>query len=98
MQQNKLYVGNLSYSIDESHLDTLFTTYGEIDEINLIRDRESGRSKGFAFITFAKQLSAENALEQNGKDLDGRSLKVNMAKERTAQSGGRKGGNSRQRW
>ncbi len=59
MQQNKLYVGNFPYSIDEDQLRELFSPYGEIDELALIMDRETGRSKGFAFITFAKQQAAE---------------------------------------
>jgi len=88
MQQNKLYVGNLSYSVDESQLRDLFTAYGEISEVTLIKDRETGRSKGFGFVTFASTEAAEKALEQNGKEHEGRPLKVNVAKERTERSGG----------
>ena len=72
MQQNKLYVGNFPFSVDEAQLRDLFSPYGEITELALITDRETGRSKGFAFITFATQQAAEKALEMDGKDLGGR--------------------------
>lgn len=92
MQQNKLYVGNFPYSVDEAQLRTLFSAYGEISELAMIMDRETGRPKGFAFITFASQQAAEKALEQNGRDLGGRPLKVNMAAERDSRGGGDRGG------
>lgn len=92
MQQNKLYVGNFPYSVDEDQLRELFSPYGEIDELALIMDRETGRSKGFAFITFATQQAAESALEKNGVDLAGRALRVNMAQEKSGGRGGRRGG------
>lgn len=88
MQQNKLYVGNFPYSVDEAQLRALFEPYGEISEFAMIMDRETGRPKGFAFVTFASQQSAEKALEQNGRDLGGRPLKVNMAVARESRSGG----------
>lgn len=92
MQQNKLYVGNFPYSVDEDQLRELFSPYGEIEELALIMDRETGRSKGFAFITFATQQAAESALEKNGVDLSGRALRVNMAQEKGGGRGGRRGG------
>jgi RNA recognition motif-containing protein len=99
MQQNKLYVGNFPYSVDEAQLRGLFTPYGEISELAMIMDRETGRPKGFAFLTFASQQSAEKALELNGRDLGGRPLKVNMAMERDSRSGGgRRGGGGGSRW
>lgn len=88
MQQNKLYVGNFPYSVDEEQLRSVFSAYGKISELAMIMDRETGRPKGFAFITFETQQAAEKALEQNGKDLGGRPLKVNMAMERDSRSGG----------
>jgi len=93
MQQNKLYVGNFPYTINETQLRGLFSPYGEIEELALIMDRDTGRPKGFAFITFTTQLAAENALEQNGKDLGGRPLKVNMATEKPSRGRG-----GRPRW
>ena len=103
MQQNKLYVGNFPYSVDETQLREMFSPYGEIQEVALIMDRETGRSKGFAFITFASQQSAEKALALNGKEVEGRALKVNMAQEkesggRGGRGGGGGGGGGRQRW
>jgi RNA recognition motif-containing protein len=95
MQQNKIYVGNFPYTVDEAQLRELFSPYGDIEDLALIMDRETGRPKGFAFITFAAQHSAEKALEQNGKPFGGRPLKVNMATEKPAR--GRSGG-GRSRW
>jgi cold-inducible RNA-binding protein len=97
MQQNKLYVGNLPYTFGEAQLEEIFSPYGDIEEIKLIRDRDSGRSKGFAFITFVTQHAAENALEQNGKEMSGQTLKVNIAKEKPAR-GGKGSWNKRSRW
>jgi RNA recognition motif-containing protein len=98
MQQNKIYVGNFPYTVDESQLRDLFSSYGEIEDVALIKDRETGRPKGFAFITFAAQQAAEKALEQNGKDVGGRPLKVSMATEKPSRGGGRGGGGGRSRW
>ena len=92
MQQNKLYVGNLPYSVDEEQLRGIFAQYGEISQLNLIMDRDTGRPKGFGFITFANQQDAEKALEQNGKDVGGRPLKVNIATDKPRTGGGGGGG------
>ena len=89
MQQNKLYVGNFPFSADEAQLRELFSAYGEISELAMITDRDTGRSKGFAFITFATQQAAEKALELDGKDLGGRNMRVNIAQEREKKGGGR---------
>ena len=97
-QQNKLYVGNLPFSVDESQLREIFAQYGEISELALIMDRDTGRPKGFGFITFANQQSAEKALEQNGKDVGGRALRVNIATEKPRTGGGGGGGGGRPRW
>jgi RNA recognition motif-containing protein len=99
MQQNKLYVGNLPYTVNEAELRELFSQYGEIQDMALIMDRDTGRPKGFAFITFETQQAAEKALAQNGKDIGGRPLKVNIAEDRKPKSGGRGGfGGGRSRW
>ena len=95
MQQNKLYVGNFPYTVDEQQLRDLFSPYGEIDDLSLIMDRETGRPKGFAFITFATQVAAETALEQNGKSIGGRALKVNIATDKPKRG---RGGGGRSRW
>ena len=91
-QQNKLYVGNLPFSVDEAQLRAVFAPYGEISELALIMDRDTGRPKGFGFVTFASQAAAEKALEQNGKDLGGRPLRVNVATEKPRTGGPRGGG------
>lgn len=99
MAQNKLYIGNLPYAVDEAKLRSVFAAYGEISDVAVIKDRDSGRPKGFAFITFASQQAAEKALEQNGRDLDGRPLKVNVAVERDAKHGRTgKGRSGASRW
>ncbi len=92
MQQNKLFVGNLAFSATESDVEAAFSAYGALDEVRLITDRDSGRSRGFAFVTFSSQQDAESALEMNGKDMNGRNLVVNIAKEKTGGRGGRGGG------
>ena len=83
MRQNKIYVGNLPSSATQADIEIQFSKYGALDEIQLITDRITGYSKGFAFLTFATQQAAETALEMNGKPLKGRSVKVTMAKETT---------------
>ena len=82
MQQNKLFVGNIAFSITQPALEELFSSYGE-NEVQLVTDRNTGRPRGFAFITFTAQKNAEAALEMNGKVVAGRNLVVNMAKERS---------------
>ena len=88
--QNKLYVGNLSYSTTEDSLRTAFEGYGEVTDVALIKDRETGRPRGFGFVTFAAANDAETALGMNGQELDGRTLRVNIAQEK--KSGGSGGG------
>lgn len=95
MKQNKIYVGNFPYTADEAQLRGIFSAYGDIEECAVIMDRDTGRPKGFGFITFASQQAAEKALEQDGKDLDGRPLKVSMAQERAPR---RDSGNGGGRW
>ena len=77
----KIYVGNLPWSIDEDALGKLFESYGETEEVTLIKDKFSGRSKGFGFITFKDEASAQKAIsEMNEKEIEGRKLTVNEAK------------------
>lgn len=83
MDKKKLYVGNLPWSMDDAKLRDLFAAYGEITEAVIIKDRYSGRSKGFGFVTFATEEAAAQAeAEVNGKDLEGRKAVVNVAKPR----------------
>jgi RNA recognition motif-containing protein len=79
--KKKLYVGNLSYDTTLDALKAAFAAFGEIVDAIIITDRNTGRSKGFGFVEFADEESAQKALEgMNGKDLDGRNLVVNVAR------------------
>jgi RNA recognition motif-containing protein len=79
----KLYVGNLPWSVSDDKLREMFSSYGEITEAVVIKDKYSGRSKGFGFVTFANEEDAKKATsEMNGKELEGRALKVNEARPR----------------
>ncbi len=87
----KLYVGNLSFSTTEDGLRTLFTQVGSVASVALIKDRDTGSSKGFAFVEMASQQDAEAAIKKlNGYSLDGREIKVNVARprEETSNRGG----------
>ncbi|MBN2441882.1 MAG: RNA-binding protein [Spirochaetales bacterium] len=80
---NKIYVGNLSYNVDESKLTEIFSAYGEILSAKIIEDRDTGRSKGFAFVEMANESEKQSAISGlNGKEVDGRNLKVNEANDR----------------
>lgn len=87
--ENKLYVGNLSYQTTEADLRRMFGEAGTIEEVVLITDRETGRSKGFGFITMSTQAEAEKAIQMfNQKSLGDRVLTVNIARPREERSGG----------
>jgi len=92
MNQTKIYVGNLSYQSNEDDLKGLFSQYGEIDEIRVITDRNTGRSRGFAFVTFENSEGAQSALAANGTDFQERRIKVSLAND---SRGGGGGGNRR---
>jgi RNA recognition motif-containing protein len=93
----KLYVGNLSYSTTEAALRTAFEADGrEVREIAMISDRETGRPKGFAFVQMGSEEDAKQAIAAlDGRELDGRPLRVNEAQERQGGGGGGGGGGSR---
>ena len=77
----KLYVGNLPWSVDDNALKELFTSYGDIEEAVLIKDKFSGRSKGFGFVTLSDDAAANKAIaEMHEKEVDGRPLTVSEAK------------------
>lgn len=81
--ETKLYVGNLSYQTTEDELNSLFTQVGTVNEVALIKDRDTGSSKGFAFITMSSQEEANKAIEQfNGKSMGERELSVSIARPR----------------
>ena len=88
----KLFVGSLSWGTKESDLENAFGRFGEIAEIKIITDRDTGRSRGFGFVTFAEDSAADAAMEEmNGFSLDGRTITVNEARDRN-RDGGRGGG------
>jgi cold-inducible RNA-binding protein len=93
----KIYVGNLSYDTTEEGIRTLFAQHGEIISVKAITDRMTGKSKGFAFVEMENDNEAKAAINAiNGQELDGRTLKVNEAldKSRDGYGGGSGGGNS----
>jgi len=79
----KLYVGNLSYSTTEDDLRTLFAQAGTVQSVTIIKDRDTGRSKGFAFVEMATQVEAQQAISKfNGQNMQDRALTVNLARPR----------------
>lgn len=88
----KLYVGNMSYDVDNAALEQLFSAHGTVDSAQVIMDRSTGRSKGFGFVEMSTEAEAEAAISAlNGQDQNGRALTVNEAKPREDRGGGRGG-------
>ena len=97
MVTNKLYVGNLSFNTTQEAVETLFAAIGEVREVAMPTDRETGQPRGFAFVTMGSAQAANDAIARlNGAMLDGRPLRVNEAQERSG--GGRGRGGGRDRW
>jgi RNA recognition motif-containing protein len=93
----KLFVGGLSWETTDAGLRDAFASYGEITEAKVITERDTGRSRGFGFVTFARDEDADAAISKmDGTSLDGRTIKVNEAQEKSPRQGGRGGG--RNRW
>jgi RNA recognition motif-containing protein len=89
----KLFVGNLSFEVTENDLQDAFVAFGPVSEVNLMTDRSTGRSRGFAFVTMATPEGAQAAIQgMAGKDLKGRALTVNEARPREERPGGGGGG------
>ena len=85
----KLYVGNLSYEVGTSDLETLFAPHGTVESAQVIEDRSTGQSKGFGFVEMSSESEARAAISAlDGQDQGGRALKVNEAKPREPRSGG----------
>lgn len=79
----KLFVGGLSWNTDEEGLKETFCAFGELDEVKIVVDRETGRSRGFGFVTFSTPNEANEAIAKlDGTNLDGRTIRVSEAKER----------------
>ena len=98
---NRLYVGNLSFDTGSDTLRDAFAPYGEVTDVHLVTDRETGRPRGFGFVTMGTGAAAQAAIAgMNGSNLDGRALRVNEAEERKGGSGGGAfgGGGKRARW
>lgn len=89
----KLYVGNLSYNVNESDLEALFTPFGTVQSAQIIVDRDTNRSKGFGFVEMDTDAQAQAAIQGlNSREHDGRNLTVNEAKPREVRTGGGYGG------
>lgn len=90
---NRLYVGNLSFHTTEEALQGAFANCGQVTEVRIMLDRETGRSRGFGFVVMGTESDAKNAISQmNGVELDGRQLRVNEAEQRRDRPGGGGGG------
>ena len=86
----KIYVGNCSFDVTEEQLRELFAAYGEVDSVNVITDRDTGRPRGFAFVEMPDASAAKAAIKGvDGTDLGGRTLKVNEARPKGDRGGGR---------
>jgi RNA recognition motif-containing protein len=91
----KIYVGNLSFSVTEAALRSLFQAYGSVESVNLVTDRDSGQPRGFGFVEMQNDAEAAKAINGlNGKDVEGRTLNVNEARPKPERSGGY----GRKRW
>jgi RNA recognition motif-containing protein len=93
MFMTNLYVGNISYETTEDDLRSAFTSFGAIERVNIVTDRDTGRPRGFAFVEMAEQDAAEKAIaELNGSELQGRAITVNEARPKPTHGGGYGGG------
>ena len=102
MSQSRLFVGNLSYQTGENDLQDYFAQAGVVTSVNLMMDKVTGKSRGFAFVEFATPEEAQKAVEQfHNKEFQGRALTVNIARpreERPPSPGGGRGGERRERY
>jgi cold-inducible RNA-binding protein len=88
-----IFVGNLAFSTTEDELRSMFESYGRVDRVSLMTDRDTGRSRGFAFVEMADEGEAEKAIAAlNGSNVGGRTLNVNEARPKPARTGGGPGG------
>ncbi len=83
MAQSKIFIGNLSFNTSESELTDLFGSIGQVAEVAIPTDRDSGRPRGFAFVTFETQHDAQKALSIDGKEFGGRNIAVKMAEDKS---------------
>ena len=95
----KLFVGGLSWDTRDDGLRQAFEPFGDVQEAKVITDRDTGRSRGFGFVTYQEEADAQNAMqEMDGKMLDGRTIRVNEARDQGPRGGGGGGGGARRRW
>ncbi|XP_045811212.1 glycine-rich RNA-binding protein 4, mitochondrial-like [Trifolium pratense] len=93
MSSSKLFIGGLSYGVDDQSLRDAFSTYGDVTEARVITDRDTGRSRGFGFVSYTSEDAATSALAMDGQDLNGRPVRVSYANDRpSAPRGGGGGG------
>ncbi len=91
-----IYVGNLSWDTTEDQLREAFEAFGQVDSVNIITDRYSGRSRGFGFVEMPVTSEGQTAMKElDGKEMDGRNLRVNPARPKPNRGGGNRGGGSR---
>ena len=89
MSQNRLYVGNLPFSVTEAEIEDAFASHGTVQSVNVITDRETGRPRGFAFVEMSTDQEAQAAVDaMDGQNFGGRNLKVNIARPRESRGGG----------
>jgi RNA recognition motif-containing protein len=94
-----IFVGNLAFSSTESGVRALFEPYGQVDRVNVVTDRDTGRSRGFAFVEMANAEEADRAIAAlNGAQLDGRTLNINESRPKGEGSGGGRGPRRESRW
>lgn len=79
---NKIFVGNLSYTATPADLEDAFRDFGNIQNVNIVKDRATGKSRGFGFVTFATEDEAKQALTMDGRDVQGRKVRVNLARDK----------------
>ena len=94
----KLYVGNLSYNTTDSTLNELFAPYGQVESARVITDRDTGSSKGFGFVEMSNSDAQKAMGALNGREIDGRAIRVNEAKPQESRTGGGGGGGGRGRY
>lgn len=95
----RIYVGNLSFQIDDESLRTAFAEFGDVEDVHVMVDRDTGRSRGFGFVTMPDDANARAAMESmDGTELEGRALRVNEAQPREQRGGGRGGDRGGSRW
>ncbi len=91
-----IFVGNLSYQTTEDELQAVFCEYGAVDRVSVVRDRDSGQPRGFAFVEMPNNTEASNAIQAlNGREINGRALNVNEARPREQRAGGGRPGGGR---